>query len=175
MLENKGANYPEPDNESIKSISYNEKYKNLSEKLEQIGFEVQNLIMNIPGELGNDIINQISGNIWYYMNYLRNLVDECPKNIPEEKEYLILNADYEEIGFKYIQNENGDKMIIWEYLKINNYQKNDSNYCINCKYYERKNNEEFYICNSRQENDKIKPFLELENSNKYCCNKFLKK
>ncbi|GBU28937.1 hypothetical protein R84B8_02499 [Treponema sp. R8-4-B8] len=177
MKENKGARYPEPDNETIESISAIEKYKNLSEKLEQIGFEVQLLIDDITCEAGNDKtkINQICGNIWYYMNYLRILVEECPPNIPEEKEYVSLSIPgWEEIGFNYINNENGNKMIIYEFLKTNNYQKNDGNYCIDCKYYEQKTNEKYYICNGRQENDLIKPLLDLDNNKKYCCDKYIK-
>ena len=176
MLENKGSNYPEPDNETIKSISSIEKHRHLSEKLEQIGWDVQTLLWSFPLELKNDEINQICGNIHYYMNYLRNLDDKCLEYIPDEddKGYLVLSLDdFEEIGFKYIKNENGNKMIVWEYLKINNYQKNDSNHCINCKYYEHNNDADYYICNHRQEDDLIKPFLKLENDKTYCCNQYL--
>jgi hypothetical protein len=69
--------------------------KSLAEKLEQIGTETQFMITDCNYTLKNtenrekETINrhtneelyQLFGNICYYMNYLRELVTECPESL----------------------------------------------------------------------------------------------
>ena len=182
MLENKGNLLPRPDAETIETIKRIEKYRTLAEKLEQIGFEVQcSMDWMIPKELRQNELKQYCGNLSYYMNYIRNLVMEClsfPEELSDNEEAFIID-DIEEIGFTYIKNENGYKMIVWELLKENNYRKSSSKNCIDCRYFQYKNNEKicsddiYYICNCTI-ND-IKPLLEIENIKNYSCDQFKEK
>jgi hypothetical protein len=83
MLNNKEAGMVEPSKETIDNIEKIKNKETLAEKIEQIGFETQCLFAN--ASMGNisskskDELDQIFGDIWYYMNFLRTLTKECPE------------------------------------------------------------------------------------------------
>jgi hypothetical protein len=92
MLTNKEEGLPEPDKRTVKDLEQIKKMDTLAEKLEQIGCETQFMIMDckicIKDKSKNTIetietiekeLYQLYGNMYYYMNYLRNLVTECPE------------------------------------------------------------------------------------------------
>jgi len=83
MLSNKEAGMVEPSQETLDNIARIKNMETLAKKIEQIGFETQllfdfeyrgNLMIKSKKEL-----DQVFGDIWYYMNYLRSLTRECPK------------------------------------------------------------------------------------------------
>jgi len=181
MLENKGEGYPLPDKATIQNIKHIEQYESLSKKLEQIGYEVQ--IYLETKELKKDERLQLAGNINYYMNYLRNLTDECPMTNEEKekaKKYRekAENKDYFDIGFEFIRNKNGHKMIVWEILKTNHYRKNLKNngrYCNNCKHYKLDDNSKgssYYICSENIDKEFPRPMLVIRNAAIYNCDKY---
>jgi len=83
MLSNKEAGMVEPSNETLDNIENIKNMKTLAEKIEQIGCETQGLFTNaFMGNISSkskDELDQIFGDIWYYMNYLRTLTRECPE------------------------------------------------------------------------------------------------
>ena len=85
MLSNKEAGMVEPSNETLDNIENIKNMKTLAEKIEQIGCETQGLFTNaFMGNISSkskDELDQIFGDIWYYMNYLRTLTRECPEPI----------------------------------------------------------------------------------------------
>jgi hypothetical protein len=83
MLNNKEAGMVEPSQKTLDNINYIKNMKTLAEKIEQIGFETQSLFANaFLGNISNKNkteLDQIFGDIWYYMNFLRTLTSECPE------------------------------------------------------------------------------------------------
>jgi len=102
MLSNKEEGLPEPDEDTIKHLEFIKKFDTLAEKLEQIGYETQLMIKdcdyaykNYENKDKNEVekeIYQQYGNMYYYMNYLRNLVVECPE--PLKSAMVLCDNDY---------------------------------------------------------------------------------
>jgi hypothetical protein len=88
MINNKEAGIVEPDQETLDNIENIKNMETLAKKIEQIDFETQSLFLAY-GFLGNfkesisrkgkKELEQIFGNIFYYMNFLRTLTSECPE------------------------------------------------------------------------------------------------
>lgn len=100
MMTNKDACLPEPDKETAKSLEYIKKMGTLAEKIEQIGCETQFMISDCNFTFKNaankseieDRLYQLFGNICYYMNYLRELVVECPVPLKHSIEFIDENG-----------------------------------------------------------------------------------
>ena len=102
MMSNKDAGLPEPDEDIIKNLGFIKKFDTLAEKLEQIGMETQFMIDdcdliqknhdNIDKSEVDKKLYQIYGNIYYYMNYLRELVVECPE--PLKNSIVLCDDNY---------------------------------------------------------------------------------
>ena len=99
---NKEAGLMEPDVKTIESLENIKKLDTLNEKLKQIGkdthflaetcdFILKDLESNDRKEIDNEL-NQLFGNIHYYMFYLRGLVTECPEPL---KHSMVLTMDEE--------------------------------------------------------------------------------
>jgi hypothetical protein len=81
-LTNKEAGLVEPDLVTLDNIEFIKKMGTLAEKIEQIGYETQ---VSLTGAFTGSVskksekeLDQIFGNIFHYMNFLRTLVSECP-------------------------------------------------------------------------------------------------
>jgi len=79
MRTNKEANFLSPSKEAIEEVEMMKKWP-LSEKLEQIGGTIHLGLDPNFSNRSKDEIDQYIADIWYYMYYLRTLVNECPKS-----------------------------------------------------------------------------------------------
>jgi hypothetical protein len=124
MLTNKDAGMVEPDQETLNCINKIKEFKTLADKIEQIGFETQTLFLNafmgnISKKFDEEKLDQVFGNIWYYMNYLRTLVPEC-RNIEN-----MINNNSELITLL-----NGNEDRNKQYILFTNINKNNKFQCI---------------------------------------------
>ena len=101
-MSNKEAGLFEPDKDTIKNLEFIKEFDTLAEKLEQIGMETQfmiydcdSVLKNHDSEDKNEVdkkLYQLYGNIYYYMNYLRELVVECPE--PLKNSIVLCDNNY---------------------------------------------------------------------------------